>query len=167
MTWSADDEYRTRVLARRGSVLRLRHPGAAFGFVAGVLLFAAGLTAAFWGATGFAGAESTRAVALALPAAVATAIAMLAIGGRLHRHEETCVGSIVVRVALIWALFGAVWVLGAAGPGIAAGAGQGFAPIAAALIEAGRDGVGGALVGAFGGAFGAVAATLLCIERRV
>lgn len=166
MTWSADDEYRTQVLARRAGVLMLRHPGLAFGPVAVIIMFTAGLAGTVWAATGFAGAEATRAAALTLPAAVATAIAMLAIGGRLHRLEETSVGSIVLRVTTIWALFGAVWALGAAGPAVAASAGESFARIAAALAAAGAEGVGGALVGAFGGAIGATCATVLCVQRR-
>lgn len=166
MTWSADDEYRTRVLSRRRTVLQLRHPGAAYGPVALILMYAAGLIATLWGATGFAGAGSAIAGALTLPVGVATAVAALAVGGRLQRHEESSPAAVIVRIALVWAVFGAVWALGSSGPELLGSGGQGFGVIGAEAAEAGLVALAGALVGACGGVAGGAAATLLCVERR-
>lgn len=166
MTWSADEEYRTRVLSRRGAAaLRLRHPAFAYGPAALVLMYTAGLMTTVWAAAGFADMAQI-AGALTLPAGAATAVAAMAVGSRLRQREARSAQGLIFRVAAVWALFGAVWALGQAGPSILASAGEGFARIGAELFDAGLAALAGALVGGVGGLAGGAAATLLCVERQ-
>ena len=166
MTWSADDEYRTRVLSRRRAVVRLRHPGAAYGPAALVLMYSAGLFAVMSAVTGFSGIDATMASALAMPAAAATIATALGVGLRLRRYEETSVVALIFRVGVIWALFGAAWPMMHFTTDILVTPVNGdFRQLTAMLTSAGGQALAGASVGAIGGLAGGAAASLVCIER--
>ena len=167
MTWSADEEYRTRVMSRRGTALKLRHPEVAYGPAALVLLYAVGLIAVLWAVTGFASIDGAGASALALPAGAATLFTALGVGGRLRRYRERSAGDMVVRVAMVWAFFGAAWPLLQFLTEILAhhGGGHDFTNLAGVFGPAGLRIAAGALVGAIGGVAGGAAATFLCVER--
>lgn len=162
MTWSADDEYRTRVLSRDRVVLMLRHPGLAYGAAALVLMYAGGLVAAT-SAAELAGADAATLLA---PAAGATAACALFVGSRLLRHEDSDASAVVSRSALVWAIMGAGWALMLAAPEIVENAAGSFSRLGEGLIASVFHAVAGALVGGLGGIVGATAAVLLCIERR-
>ena len=167
MAWSADDDYRTRVMSRRGAVLKLRDPEIVYAPAALVLLYAVGLIAAQWTATGFSSPGGAE--ALALSAGAAAAMTALDVGARLRRHCERGSGAVAVRVALIWAVVGAAWPLfGVLADLIARGPGHHSVADLVALSGAlGQRALAGAAVGAIGGIAGAAAAIVLCVERRV
>jgi hypothetical protein len=164
MTWSADDEYRTRILARGRAILALRQPAAAYGVAAMGLMYAAGLLAAASGAAALEGVEAAG--ALIVPAGAATAAAALYAGPRLLRHEEKTSGTLVSRSALAWAIVGAAWAVVLAAPDVLEHAGHSFADLGKALAEIAAQGLAGALVGFLGGLAGGAAAAIICLERR-
>lgn len=165
MAWSADNEYRTRVMARGRAVVQLRHPSVAYGLVGLTLLYALGLAAVFWMAMGFADGLTMN--ALAAPVAVATLATALAIGFRLHRHDESSATSVVVRVGVIWALVGAVWPAVLTGMDLFVGPAQDgdFAHLASSASSLAMEALVGAAIGAIGGIAGGAAAAFLCVER--
>lgn len=166
MALSWDEDYRSRRPLRRGGrLLVLREPALASGVAALVIMYAMGLIAVLWAVTGFARVEVTAATALALPVGAATAATALAVGTRLRRYEEKTRYGLLLKVAAVWAFFGAAWptihlvsdaaVGGMGGDGLA-----GWAQIFA--VQAGA----GAVVGMIGGLAGGLAALALCIESR-
>jgi hypothetical protein len=167
MSVTVHEEFPARVkVRRRRSVLCLRQPEAASAPAAFVLLFATGLMAMFSTAAGLLGpAAAVTAMSLAAPAGVATVVTALAIGIRLHRLRERRMFSMIVRIAYIWALFGAVWpllqIIPAMAYGDIVGLGQLFETVAAMTLDL----VAGAVAGGVGGVCGGAAAIALCVER--
>ncbi len=166
MAWSADDEYRTRVLSRRHAVVQLRHPGVAYGPAALVLMYATGLIAVLTAATSFSSVDGAAASALVLPAGAATAATALGIGLKLRRYEENSLTAIIVRAGLIWAFFGAAWpLMHVASDILSISSGGDFHHLATVLRATGLQMLAGASVGGIGGLAGGAAATFLCVER--
>ena len=165
MAWSADNDYRTRVMSRRRSTVQLRHPAAGYGLSALVLLYAIGFVTTLWLASGFSAVDDAN--ALLAPAGVATVATALGVGLRLLRYEESSAASIVLRVGMIWAAIGAAWQLWLTAVELFAAPMHaiGLPQLASAAVALLMHTAGSAFVGGAGGIAGGAAATFLCVER--
>lgn len=165
MAWSADDEYRTRSVARTRTVLKLRDPSPAYGPAAVVLLYATGLMGAVMAVHGFADPATIDTGALAIPAGVAAAGTAMIVGGRLRQYEERSFAGLVVRTMMIWAFFGLAWTFLQAAMGAAISPAGSLAGLREILVGASQQMIAGAFIGAVGGLCGGVAAAALCVEK--
>lgn len=166
MAWSADEEYRTRVMSRRGVVLMVREPATVYGPAAMALLWAIGLMAALWAAGGFSRMDSQAAMALAVPTGAATVATALSVGARLARQQESSVLALVLRVGLVWAFFGAAWAVFTMIDFVGGQAGVSFRHLSGELEGLAMQAAAGAGVGLFAGIVGGAIATMLCVDRR-
>lgn len=167
MAWSADNEYRTRVMSRRRSVVQLRRPALAYGPAALILMYATGLLTVFWFATGFSSVDGTSAGDLAWPTGIAVALTALGVGLPLLRYEASSVTAMVGRIGMIWACVGAAWPVLLMGIDLMAAPAHnaGLARLASAFAGVTTPAFGGGVIGGLGGLVGGAIATLLCVER--
>lgn len=137
--------------------LTLRAPKAAFAFLGVALLFAIGVSASVWAASGFTGFSWLSARTLALPVGVAAALAALNLRARLKR------GAIRTHWDAIWRALSAFAAMGAAWPlsfGLSALL-QGETGLALSMA---LGAIPGALIGAGAGLIGGAAAAYACLE---
>ncbi len=166
MTLSVDQEFAPRVkVRRRRSVLRLRQPELAYAPASLVLLYATGLMGMLVAASGLAGEDATTAGVLATPAAVATAVTALLIGPRLRRYRERNQTNVVLRIAFVWAFFGAAWPMLQIIPAMTHGDVSTFGLFMGTIRAMAFDVIVGASTGAIGGLCGGAAAVAVCVER--
>ena len=167
MAWSADNEYRTRVMSRPRSVAQLRNPAMAYGPAALLFMYATGLVTVSWFATGFAHVDASTAGVLEWPTAVAVALTALGVGLPLLRFEESSATAIIGRIGVIWACVGAAWPVLLMGIDLVSAPAHNasLARVASAFIGVAMQALGGGLIGGLGGLVGGAVATLLCVER--
>jgi hypothetical protein len=135
----------------------LREPTLAYGPAALAILYAVGLLAIMAAMAGFAQMDVSAASGLATPVAAATIATALAVGTRLRRYVIKTRVSFVLQVAGVWAIFGAAWPM--------------IHSVSDTLLQSSPLGASdalimgaGAVIGAIGGAVGAAAAMVLCLE---
>lgn len=157
MTVSWDEDYKSRRPRRHGRTVMLREPTLAYGPAALAILYAVGLLAIMAAMAGFAQMDVSAASGLATPVAAATIATALAVGTRLRRYVIKTRVSFVLQVAGVWAIFGAAWPM--------------IHSVSDTLLQSSPLGASdalimgaGAVIGAIGGAVGAAAAMVLCLE---
>ena len=130
-----------------------------------MLLYATGLMGMLITASGLAGEDTTSAGVLAAPAAVATAVTALLIGPRLRHYRERSQTNLMIRIAFVWAFFGAAWPMLQIVPAMTQGDVSTVGLFLGTLRAMAFDVIAGACAGAVGGFCGGAAAVALCVER--